>query len=201
MRAWRSRLLASHFAGVLLALVAAGPLAAAGPASGTLPSLPAEAWDVAAQARGVQFNGESGQQPELQIVCDAHCPYCARLYTQLRSRFQDVAVRWVPVAYFRPDSAALAAAILSADDPAAALDENYRHYDAAQRRGGYRQLQDAGGILDYEHELLRQGWRAWGGFTPMVMVRDRSGQVFRARDASPASIRQALSVAGRGAGD
>lgn len=182
---------------LLLALVVPGGAAAR---DARLPTrLPADAFEVVTSARGVQFNGAPGDTPVLHLVCDAHCPYCAKLHVQLGTAFPDRAVRWVPIAYFRPDSAALAARILSSSDPVAALDGNYRTYDFAARRGGHHAMDGRAGMLDYEHGVLRQHWREWGGYTPMVLAPDAQGRLYRARDARPSSIRALLeTVAGGG---
>jgi len=182
---------------LLAALVAQGGAVAR---EGRPPTqLPAEALDVVTSARGIQFNGSPKDVPALHLVCDAHCPYCAKLHAQLATDFPERAVRWVPIAYFRADSAALAARILSSSDPVAALDGNYRTYDFAARRGGNQAMDGRAAMLDYEHGVLREHWREWGGYTPMVLASDAQGRMYRARDTKSSSIRILLdAVAGDG---
>lgn len=179
---------------LLLGMALAAPLKTTAQESRLPPQLPAGALDVINAAEGIQFNGPQDSRPDLQLVCDANCPYCAKLYVQLRDDLPEHVVRWVPIAYFKPDSASLAAQILSSGDPAAALDRNYRTYDFVERRGGYQSSDGRTHMLDYEHEVLRQHWRDWGGYTPMILAPDGQGQVYRARDTRSSSVRRLLEV-------
>lgn len=184
---------------VLLAMALAAPSVLA--RQSRLPAqLPAGALDVLNAASGVEFSGSEGSKPDLQLVCDANCPYCAKLYVDIQDRFPEVVVRWVPVAYFKPDSASLAARILSSGDPVASLARNYRAYDFTDRRGGYRPADGQRAMLAYENEVLKRHWREWGGFTPMILAPDGKGQVYLARDTTPSSIRSLLEAA-RGEAD
>lgn len=191
----RWKLKTGYSLALLLAMVLAAPSGALAQQSRLPSQLPAGALDVINSAKGIQFNGLQDNKPDLQLVCDANCPYCAKLYVQLSDHFSEVVVRWVPIAYFKPDSASLAAQIMASADPIASLDRNYRTYDFSERRGGYQPVDGRAQILDYEHEVLRQHWREWGGFTPMILASDGQGQVYRARDTRPSSIRKLLEVA------
>jgi thiol:disulfide interchange protein DsbG len=57
------------------------------------------------------------------VFSDTECPYCHRLWQEVRPVLAGgtVQVRYIMVAVIRPESLGRAAAILSADDPAAAL--------------------------------------------------------------------------------
>ena len=152
-------------------------------------------WRTLAAASGVAFGSTGSARQAVQIVCDAHCPYCARLYRTLRTDYPGLPVRWVPIAYFQPDSGRVAAAILSSPDPAAALDRNYQNYDTTARRGGYQADPGRGGALPQPNAALKQHWKAWGGYTPMVFVRDEEGTVFQATGATDAFLEAALGKA------
>lgn len=69
---------------------------------------------------------------------DANCAYCPLLYRNLQPLIEpkDLQLRWIPVAIVDAASLGKAAAILEADDPAAALDRNEMHYDTGTYTGG-----------------------------------------------------------------
>ncbi|QDH71587.1 hypothetical protein [Marilutibacter alkalisoli] len=156
--------------------------------------LPASAWQQLDQARGVRLTGDAGLTPNVQIVCDPNCPYCARLDRRLREAHKNMPIRWVPVAYFKPDSETMAAAILSARDPVASLEANYRDYDFDARRGGHASPSERM-RLDPGHAELKRAWKQWGGFTPMIIVRTRDGRILRAMGASDAFVESVLEQA------
>lgn len=159
-----------------------------------LQPLPPSAWDLVEATPGIRLGESPGRQANIQIVCDANCPYCAKLDRTLRRDYPDLAVRWVPIAYFKPDSSALAAAILADADPAAALDRNYRGYDAVQRQGGYP-VGAGQGPLGQAHQSLKEEWRKWGGFTPMIVVRGSDGRVSKAMGSGKDFVSAAIEAA------
>lgn len=155
------------------------------------------AWQAAEAAAGVVVGGAPGSKPSIQVIFDANCPHCARLYALLRQEAPGIAVRWVPIAYFRPDSARLAAAILHADDPRAALDTDFRQYDFGAHHGGYRMPAEAPLALPESNTTLERQWRRWGGYTPMYLVRDKRGAVLLTGGAAPGIVREVLDRAAR----
>ncbi|GAB3339023.1 hypothetical protein [Marilutibacter aestuarii] len=156
--------------------------------------LPEAAWETLQAAPGIRWSGAQGMKASVQVVCDANCPYCARLDRTLRARHPDLAVRWVPTAYFKPDSEAMAAALLSAPDPSAALAANYRDYDFGKNHGGYAPPPAAKRLVD-GHAALKAAWKQWGGFTPMVIVRTRDGRVLQAMGSGDRFLESVLAQA------
>ncbi len=76
------------------------------------------------------------------VIFDANCPFCSAAYQNMRSYGNaGLRVRWVPVAYLRPDSQGRGAAILEASDPAAALKSNEEGFDKAKHTGGIAPLE------------------------------------------------------------
>lgn len=140
--------------------------------------LPSSAWQLLEQAQGIQIGGVAGSRTSIQIIFDANCPHCAKLYETLRQKYPEVATRWVPIAYFRPDSGSIAAAMLRSSDPTGSLDSNYRQYDFKKRHGGYRGATE-GLYLSAANMALRRHWQTWGGFTPMVVIRTARGEIFK----------------------
>lgn len=141
-------------------------------------SLPSSAWSVLERARGIDVGGSATARPSIQIIFDANCPYCARLYEKLRRDHPDLAVRWVPIAYFRSDSALLAMAILNSREPATSLRKNFDSYDYKAHRGGYQTLSGSPQASFGKPQFhLTQYWKKWGGYTPMYVFRDNKGQI------------------------
>lgn len=159
--------------------------------------LPQSAWQVLEAAEGIQVGGSAGTHPSIQVIFDANCPHCARLYEVLKREHPDVSVRWIPIAYFRADSGTMAAAIVHAPDPAASLDRNFGQYDFKARHGGFRSGAD-GAYLSAANFALGRKWRLWGGFTPMIVIRNRQGQILRTGifGSTSGALRRVVSDAG-----
>lgn len=156
--------------------------------------LPDSAWRLLEGAPGVPWTGATGVRANVQVVCDVNCPYCARLDKVLREDWPALTVRWIPVAYFTPDSEAMAASIMAAPDASGALHDNYRGYDHRERRGGHVPA-DAEGRLDPRLGVVRTQWQRWGGFTPMVVVRTADGRIIQAMGSRGALLESALEQA------
>ncbi|KEZ76399.1 hypothetical protein [Salinisphaera hydrothermalis] len=60
------------------------------------------------------------------MIFDPNAPSDAELWRHLHADHPGAVVRWLPVAYFNADSGPMAATMLAAADPAAALDANFR---------------------------------------------------------------------------
>lgn len=97
------------------------------PANSVLEAAPQTAW--VAQGLGRRI---------IYIFFDPNCPYCHRLYTDLRPLIKpyDLTLRWIPVGILTATSRGKAAAILDAKDPAKALDYNEVHYSMNTHSGG-----------------------------------------------------------------
>jgi len=75
----------------------------------------------------------------LYVFWDANCYYCNLTWRALQPYEKaGLQVRWVPVAYQKENSAALAAAVMGAKDRAAALRENETRYRAKNYDGGIK---------------------------------------------------------------
>lgn len=77
--------------------------------------------------------------PRLTFFFDPNCIYCHALYGELQAPIAagKLRVRYVLVGVVKPTSAARAAAILAAPDPAGALVQNERDFDVAHEEGGF----------------------------------------------------------------
>lgn len=83
-----------------------------------------KAWDKLENTRWVADGAENPKRI-VYVLADPYCPYC-RAFWIAAQPYEKVGlqVRWVWVSYLRPDGPARAAAILEADDPAAAMAEH-----------------------------------------------------------------------------
>lgn len=75
------------------------------------------------KAEGLKWVKEGKSNKVIYVIFDPNCPYCHRLWTELRSfvRSGKVEVRWLPVAILKESSKGLAAGIYSDRNPAEAL--------------------------------------------------------------------------------
>ncbi|MXP29636.1 DUF1311 domain-containing protein [Porphyrobacter algicida] len=150
---------------------------------------------VLAHASGIMVGGRPEAAPVLQVIFDPNAPSDAMLWNNLKRLHPDLPVRWLPVAYIHPDSGALAATIMAAKHPALALARNFDGYDKKARHGG---VQPTGGHdLPPAQTALRKTWIKWGGYTPMLIFRDRQGDWRQTGGADPQVIAAALARARR----
>ncbi|MDA8029176.1 MAG: thioredoxin fold domain-containing protein [Nitrospiraceae bacterium] len=85
---------------------------------------------------GVRSLREGAGKKSLWIFLDPNCPWCRRLYADLRAHPlpADVSVNWVPVAFLKPSSVGRAETLLSKGLPA--LERNEDRFDESTEDGG-----------------------------------------------------------------
>lgn len=124
---------------------------------------------------------EGAKEPKrvLYVFWDANCWYCHLTWKALQPYEKaGLQVRWVPVAYQKDNSAALAAAVMGASDRVAALRENETRYRAKSYDGGIRaatRVPDALAI-ELEDNMTLMGRFGMSG-TPALVWKDSSGKV------------------------
>ena len=124
---------------------------------------------------------EGAKEPKrvLYVFWDANCWYCHLTWKALQPYEKaGLQVRWVPVAYQKDNSAALAAAVMGAPDRVAALRENETRYRAKSYDGGIRaatKVPDALAI-ELEENMTLMGRFGMSG-TPALVWKDSSGKV------------------------
>ncbi len=140
----------------------------------TFHPLPADAAALLERAGAIR-TGPRDVTPLLEVIFDPNAPSDAMLWRNLQNLYPHLPLSWLPVAYIQKDSAGLSATLLSAPDPAAALDMNFRNYVTKAEHGG---LQAAPGktLSQVQHDL-QQAWIKWGGYTPMLIVRGADGRL------------------------
>ena len=115
----------------------------------------------------------------LYVFWDANCYYCNLTWKALQHYEKaGLQVRWVPVAYQKDSSAALAAAVMGAKDRAAALRENETRYRAKSYDGGIKAAAKVPPDLAIE---LEDNFTLMGQFgmsgTPALIWKDSKGRV------------------------
>lgn len=116
-----------------------------------------------------------GKSPHVvYIFFDPNCPYCQKLFTNLRPWVKDnkLQLRWVPTGTLTTTSKGKAAAILQDKDPLKALHRNEEHY---QQGGGIDEdimSNETEKKLEMNEALLE---RTPQGFVPAMLYRSRDG--------------------------
>lgn len=167
----------------VLAIMLTGPLLVSGYGRAASPAfdgrqIPIQIWLRIQQAEGIVMGGKKGDSPNIQVIFDANCPWCARLFVKMQNEHPDVAIRWVPIAYFESNSAAIAASILASRDPVKSLSVNFDNYDFKKERGGYPvPLATLDVHLPKPNLELKNEWTELGGYTPMIIYLDKKERV------------------------
>ena len=132
-----------------------------------------EAWPLLEKAAWVG-DGPSNAKRIVYVFSDPNCPYCNAFWRATRPYVgKDLQVRHIMVGVLSQSSAGKAAAILAAEDPAAALARHEENHSA----GGIEPLEkipfEIEQHLKLNVELMRQlGARG----TPAIFYRDREGK-------------------------
>jgi len=124
---------------------------------------------------------EGAKQPKrvLYVFWDANCWYCNLTWKALQYYEKaGLQVRWVPVAYQKDNSAALAAAVMGARDRVAALRENETRYRAKSYDGGIKAAAKvpADLAIELEENMTLMGRFGMSG-TPALVWKDSAGKV------------------------
>jgi thiol:disulfide interchange protein DsbG len=115
----------------------------------------------------------------LYVFWDANCYYCNLTWRALQPYEKaGLQVRWVPVAYQKDNSAALAAAVMGARDRVAALRENETRYRAKSYDGGIKAAAKvpADLAIGLEENMTLMGRFGMSG-TPALVWKDSHGKV------------------------
>ena len=131
---------ATTSAGAALALAACGDkkgpdtaaaAAATAPADAKMPVR--DAYESAARASGFSV-GAMMAANTVFVFFDPTCPHCAALWTNAKPLATKLKLVWIPIGWLQRQSGPQAATILSAPDPAAAMNEN--ETSVLEHRGG-----------------------------------------------------------------
>lgn len=146
-------------------------------------------------AEGIQL-GDPGSA-DVQIIFDPNGPNGARLYRYLRKVHPDLAVRWVPIAYFGKTSAAVTGILLNSRNARQDLNTDLRYYDFDRHQGGVQPGSGKADPLPSGQKRLRKAWEKWGGHTPMIVFRDQSDRWLRTGGSGKRVINSVLARAAK----
>lgn len=150
----RRTLVAAAAALALLAACGDKSGGASAPASG---SVPVSLEKIAAEAKG--FNvGSTMSTRVVYVFFDPQCPHCAVLWEAAKPLRGQARFVWIPVGLMGDKSVGQGAAILSAADPVAAMDQNETSVRAQQ--GGISAM----GVADAPKDSVRANTRLFTGF-------------------------------------
>ena len=157
----------------LAALAAAGALLLGGQAAHAQSGQ--EAWTVLEEE--AHWIPAGAEEPErvVYVFTDPNCPYCHDLWKATKPYYSEgLQVRHILVGILKPSSPAKAAAILGADDPAAAL----RRHENRYADGGIAPAADPAPAVQAQLEQNQQLMRRMGArATPALIYRDGNGEV------------------------
>lgn len=132
------------------------------------------AWPLLEKASWVR-EGSADAKRIIYVFTDPNCPYCNAFWQATQPYIgKDIQVRHILVGVLSQSSLAKAAAILAAEDPAAALAKHERNHS----KGGIEPLEKIPGEIQQHLMLNVQLMRELGAHgTPAVFYKDREGKV------------------------
>lgn len=122
---------------------------AAKPAAASLPP-----YEAAAKGNGFTI-GQMMAANTVYVFFDPTCPHCAQLWTDSKPLLNKLRMVWIPIS-LRPSTAAQGATILSAGDPAAAMEEN--EASVLQNKGGITASQS---LTDEVKDKVKDNTELW----------------------------------------
>ncbi len=164
---------------VLTAAASAAVLAACGKkegadgAAGGKPAaaVPVSVDTIAGEAKG--FNvGSTMSTRVIYVFFDTQCPHCAALWEATRPLRPQARFVWIPVGLIGDKSVAQGAAIMSAADPIATMDENEKSVMA--KGGGIAAM----GVTDAQKDLVKKNTELFNrfGFTGLPTIVGKHAQ-------------------------
>jgi thiol:disulfide interchange protein DsbG len=149
--------------------------------------------DVAKVVSDLRKTGHLVQQgpddaPVLYVFADPNCIYCHRFYDQVAplAKAGKIQVKWALAGFLKPSSMGRAAAILSADDPTAALAKNEAGFNEAKEEGGIKPVDSPNPKLETLINLhYKQMAAAGGNGTPTVIYREGGPNQWAAKVGMP----------------
>jgi thiol:disulfide interchange protein DsbG len=96
---------------------------ATAPASAAAPAAAQNLYTLAAGGSGFSV-GPMMSAHTVYVFFDPTCPHCAHLWANSQSVTKQLKIVWIPIGFLRPQSLPMAATILAAKDPVAAMTEN-----------------------------------------------------------------------------
>jgi thiol:disulfide interchange protein DsbG len=180
---------------VVAALGAALVLAACGKESGSSASpggsgdrksTPVTIEAIEAEARGFSV-GSTMSARTIYVFFDPQCPHCAALWDAARPLKPQARFVWIPVALINQKSGPQGAAIMSAADPVAAMDQH--EASLRNQQGGIAAM----GVTDAQKDIVKRNTDlmnrfGFGGVPTVVAKHAQTGQLVTLEGAMPTAM-------------
>jgi thiol:disulfide interchange protein DsbG len=115
----------------------------------------------------------------IYVIIDPNCIFCHLVWKAFKPyQAAGLQIKWVPVGFLKPTSQGIAAAILTAKDPAAAFEENESKFDASKEAGGVAPMANVPADIAAKLNANNALMGAFGSHgTPTIVWKDAAGQV------------------------
>lgn len=123
--------------------------------------------------------GQASAPHKAYIVFDPNCIYCHQLYMALQPQISSgqLAVRWIPVGFLKASSPGKVYAILSAKNPAQALQKNEQNFNESIEEGGITPVKNPSAAVKDEFTKNMQFMvQSQLTVTPVIMYKNTSGK-------------------------
>lgn len=123
--------------------------------------------------------GSTNPKSTIYAFFDPNCIFCHLLWKELKP-YEKAGLRtiWVPVAFLKPSSVGIGAAILEAKNPAAAFERNEEKFVEKTETGGIKPLAKPGAktLNSLKANTMLMAQFGQGG-TPLIVWKDKDGKI------------------------
>lgn len=152
----------------------------------------ANTWSEVKLLSGISSSQDPGHKNNLYIFFDPNCHICARLISQDKSALERSLIdkpttegsasltptaTWIPVAYMKPTSRDMAAAILRSQS-FKAISKNFENFNFEKRQGFTIEVVPTTREINNLAQT-KQVWSKLGGGTPMFVYQDKQGKYLK----------------------
>jgi hypothetical protein len=152
----------------------------------------ANTWSEVKLLSGISSSQDSGHKNNLYIFFDPNCHICARLLIQNKTVLEKSltdkptiddsvslapAATWIPVAYMKPTSRDMAAAILRSQS-FKSISKNFQNFNFENRQGFTIEVVPTTREINNLAQT-KQVWSKLGGGTPMFVYQDKQGKYLK----------------------
>lgn len=152
----------------------------------------ANTWSEVKLLSGISSSQDPGLKNNLYIFFDPNCHICARLINQDKSALEKSltdeptvegsaslapAAIWIPVAYMKPSSRDMAAAMLRSQS-FKSISKNFQNFNFEKRQGFTIEVVPTSREINNLAQA-KQVWSKLGGGTPMFVYQDKQGKYLK----------------------
>ena len=143
---------------------------------------------MAAQKTSWFAQGNPNAPHQAYVIVEPNCIACHMLHQELMPLIKSgkLYVRWIMVAFLKPDSKAKAAAIFQAKDPAKALDTDQQNFNAKTEEGSIQPAKDIDAKSKANLKANFDFMQKYGFIaTPVIIYKDSDGKAQITRGFAP----------------